>query len=161
MVNVKIPRKPCLTCGKEPHGATYKYCSNACQHEFQYKVHVRKWQAGEVSGLQRIGIVTTYVKKFLRIKYDNKCCLCGWSEMNPKSEIVPLVADHIDGNWRNNEEKNLRLLCPNCDALTPTYSGLNRGNGRPNRVTSNRAKAGRAIVLLEKKRKNRTLPYTI
>lgn len=43
---------------------------------------------------------------------------------------VPVVADHIDGDWQNNRPENLRLLCPNCDSLQPTYGGLNKGNGR-------------------------------
>ena len=142
-MNRKKPRTPCRTCGKEPYGANYTYCSNACQHEYQFRNYVRRWQEGRSTGLQSIGIVSTYVKKYLRIKFDNKCCQCGWSEVNSKTGIVPLVADHIDGNWRNNREGNLRLLCPNCDALSPTYAGLNRGNGRMNRVRSRRAQEGR------------------
>ena len=60
-------------------------------------------------------------------------------------EQIPLLADHIDGNWRNNVENNLRLLCPNCDSLSPTYAALNRGNGRKNRAISKRAQAGSFI----------------
>jgi hypothetical protein len=125
-------------CGKEPARAKYKYCSNACQQRYQSAFYVEAWKKGKISGLQSLGIVTTYVKRYLREKYGNKCCLCGWSEVNPKTGIVPLVADHIDGNWRNNTENNLRLICPNCDSLSPTYSGLNRGNGRKNRPKSKR-----------------------
>jgi hypothetical protein len=93
-----------------------------------------------------LGIVSKYVKRYLRIKYGNRCVLCGWSVINAKTGQVPLVADHIDGNWKNNTEDNLRLLCPNCDSLTPTYAGLNRGNGRENRAISKRAFAGRSLV---------------
>jgi len=35
--------------------------------------------------------------------------------------------DHIDGNTENNAKENLRLLCCNCHALTPTYKGKNIG----------------------------------
>jgi predicted HNH restriction endonuclease len=38
--------------------------------------------------------------------------------------------EHIDGNYENDREKNLTLLCPNCHSLTPTFRALNRGNGR-------------------------------
>ncbi len=141
----KKPREKCLICIKETARAKYKYCSNACQMEYQYQSYIKKWQDGAVNGLQGLGIVSSYVKKYLRRKFGNKCCLCGWSEINPKHTQVPLVADHIDGNWRNNIEDNLRLLCPNCDSLTPTYAGLNRGNGRKSRVLSNRAIEGRLL----------------
>jgi 5-methylcytosine-specific restriction endonuclease McrA len=38
---------------------------------------------------------------------------------------IPLEVDHRDGDRLNNELSNLRLLCPNCHALTPTYRGKN------------------------------------
>ncbi|MDP2704128.1 MAG: HNH endonuclease [bacterium] len=142
----KKARKKCLSCRKETPRPKYKYCSNACQFEYQYQSYIKKWKAGETKGLQGMGIVSGYIKRYLRRKFENKCCLCGWSRVNPKTGQSPLVADHIDGNWRNNVEANLRLLCPNCDALTPTYAGLNRGNGRKDRVLSKRAKEGRLLL---------------
>ena len=145
-MNPKKPRSKCLLCGKEPARATYKYCSNACQMEFQHRVHVENWKNGKTSGLNSIGLVSDSVKKYLRGKYNNKCCICGWAEVNSKTSVVPLVADHIDGNWMNNVEKNLRLICPNCDALNPTFAALNKGNGRKNRARSKRAIDGRALA---------------
>lgn len=147
-VIMPMPRKSrsnCLLCGEKTARAGYKYCSNRCQLEYQRKVYIAGWKAGKIKGLQSLGIVSSSIKRYLRDKFDNKCCLCGWSEVNQKTGEVPLVADHIDGNWRNNVEKNLRLICPNCDSLTPTYAGLNRGNGRGNRVLSKRAQEGRLL----------------
>lgn len=142
----KKMRNKCLSCGTLTLRPSYKYCSNVCQNHFQYKTYIASWKNGKVLGLQGLGIVSSHIKRYLREKYGDKCCLCGWSRINPKTGKSPLVADHIDGNWRNNNEQNLRLICPNCDSLTLTYAGLNRGNGRSNRVLSKRAKEGKALV---------------
>ncbi len=146
MPNPKKPRTSCLFCGKEPARPCYKYCSNLCQITYQRNSYIKKWQDGKIIGLQNTGVVSDRVKKYLRDKFGNKCCLCGWAEVNPVTKIIPLVADHIDGNWRNNAEENLRLICPNCDSLTPTYSALNKGNGRGNRAISKRIIEARLFV---------------
>ncbi len=150
MSNPKKSRPKCPVCGKEPARAFYKYCSNACQHEYQYRSYIARWKAGEVNGLRSMGVVSAHIKRYLRLKFKNKCYLCGWSEVNQTTGIVPLVADHIDGNWRNNTEENLRLVCPNCDALSSTFAGLNKGRGRENRVVSNRAKEAHVLAQAKK-----------
>jgi len=48
------------------------------------------------------------------------CKLASWM-----GSPIPLEVDHRDGDRLNNELSNLRLLCPNCHALTPTYRGRN------------------------------------
>ncbi|MCA9355872.1 HNH endonuclease [Candidatus Kaiserbacteria bacterium] len=111
-----------------------------CQQKYQHRQFIKDWKEGKVSGIRNIGVVSKHIKKYLREKYDNKCCLCGWSKVNPKSGLIPLVADHVDGDYKNNKENNLRLICPNCDSLSPTYAALNKGRGRKERRVSKRAK---------------------
>jgi hypothetical protein len=146
MPNPKKPRIPCPICGKEPARSFYKYCSNICQQKYQQNKIIQDWKDGKTTGLQTLGIVTKPIKRYLRDKFGNKCCLCGWSKVNQKTGKVPLVADHIDGNWRNNSESNLRLICPNCDALLPTFSALNKGKGRGNRAQSKRSVEAKELL---------------
>ena len=145
MPNPKRPRAKCLACLKEAKELGGKYCSNACQIEYQHQSYIQRWKNGKESGLMCLGLVSRHLKRYLRKKFKNKCCLCGWSRINPKTNQVPLIADHIDGNWRNNIESNLRLVCSNCDSLSPTYAGLNRGNSERARVLSKRAKERRSL----------------
>lgn len=56
-----------------------------------------------------------------------RCALCGTGR-TWRDRPLPLEVDHVDGNWRNNQPQNLRLLCPNCHSTTDTYRG--RGKGR-------------------------------
>lgn len=74
--------------------------------------------------------ISGHIRRYLLEKYNSACQLCGWDKINPSIGVSPLEIDHIDGDFENNKESNLQLLCPNCHALTATYKNLNRGNGR-------------------------------
>lgn len=52
---------------------------------------------------------------------EDKCSICGWNQKVDGYEYTPCELDHIDGNPTNHQLSNLRILCPNCHALTKTY----------------------------------------
>lgn len=53
------------------------------------------------------------------------CRLTEW-----KSKPIPLELEHVDGDNKNNTRENLKLLCCNCHALTPTWRGRNINSGK-------------------------------
>ena len=138
----KITPRYCLNCGEEIltknlNNYSYqkrKYCSLTCEQEDIYKKKIAEWQSGIWDGL--IGHawidISKYIRRYLFEKYDYKCSRCGWSEINPYTNTLPLEVEHIDGDATNNKEENLTLLCPNCHSLTKTYRGANKGNGNRN-----------------------------
>lgn len=63
--------------------------------------------------------------------YGWKCMICENTEWMGKP--IPLELDHKDGNAGNNFPENVRNLCPNCHAQTPTHKAKNKGNGRGSR----------------------------
>lgn len=122
----------CKNCLKEINPRN-KYCSIKCQKEFEYKEYIYKWKKGEITGLRGDYQISMNIKKYIFDKYDNRCARCGWGVINKYTNTLPLEIEHIDGNYKNNKEENLILLCPNCHSLTSTYKGANLNNGRESR----------------------------
>ena len=74
------------------------------------------------------------LRKLLIGDVDSCCELCNTSEWldNP----ITLEIHHIDGNNKNNELKNLQILCPNCHSQTDNYRAKNIKNKTCNQLES-------------------------
>lgn len=135
----------CKYCGLPIKKYAFKYCSNQCQRDNEYRVFIESWKSGRVNGA--VGLtaknISGYLRHYLEDKFGPKCSLCGWGEINLFTGKVPLEIDHINGDSDDNSEVNLRIICPNCHALSANYRNLNYGRGRiwrKNKYIKNEAK---------------------
>lgn len=126
-LSIKSESKNCLNCNCVIEHNRKIYCTLDCFYKHNRKKYHNQIELGNTELPYR------QYKNYLIEKYGNKCMECGWGEKNPTTNKIPIELEHIDGDSTNNNLSNLKLLCPNCHSLTPTYKGANKGNGRYSR----------------------------
>lgn len=119
----KAETSNCLVCSKSVP-KKYRACSIACNVIYRRKLLDEKILQGLVKTRKTLRL-------FLIRRDGHKCSVC----LNEKwmGEPIPLDLDHVDGNAGNDTLCNIRVICPNCHAQTPTYKNKNKGNGRGSR----------------------------
>lgn len=119
----------CTNCGKSitHKHAGAKFCTNVCQQRYQQRIYVAKWLRTGKGTIH--GANGHYIKKHILQEQDSTCALCALPTVWNMRELV-LILDHIDGNAQNNNRRNLRCICPNCDSQLLTYKSRNIGKGR-------------------------------
>lgn len=120
----------CLFCNKEFRAKgtdEHKYCSRKCMKDFWWQETKNKiiTDGYDTSSNHKVA------KKLLIELSGGKCQICNLFEWI--GQPMPLVLDHISGHSEDGSLSNLRVICNNCDALTDTYKGRNKGNGRAQR----------------------------
>ncbi len=125
-----------------------KACASIKMNKNTFRTHAKRLgvynpnQSGK--GIKRNGVTKYKLEDILLGKYpqfqssglrkrlisegikEHKCEDCDntkWAK-----QLIPLELHHIDGDHHNHLEKNLKLLCPNCHAITSNYGSKNWKN---------------------------------
>lgn len=124
-----VKNRTCLNCGISLLGKSChaKFCCNACNVEYNAKISLNEWLT---KGIFEAKMLTAYGRNYYLKDRGMKCEECGWDKINPTTGKSPLNVDHIDGDCTNNVPENIKLLCPSCHSLTPTYGSLNKGKSK-------------------------------
>ena len=134
-----------FACSTKPKGRNYRhmYCCNKCQMEAKRRKRIRQWlEEGRGWNIY----TPKWAKDYLITQRGYACEVCSISMW--QGQKIPLEFDHVDGNYMNNAPSNLRMVCPNCHSLTPTFKGKNKGSGREYRRLRD-AEIARRIKLAE------------
>lgn len=122
----------CPHCGKNIGNSSITCLE--CMYIDRTREKIEAWLSGEWSGAHGGNeyLLSTTIKKYLLEQSDYRCAECGFDTPHPDGSSI-LQVDHIDGHANNHRPENLKVLCPNCHALTGTFGNRNKGNGRPHK----------------------------
>jgi hypothetical protein len=110
-----------------PHlSGSCKICLAPIRAKLKYCMQHRKSHDITLLLTEHQNISRQYFKKRLLRNglLENKCYICEAPPFWREHPMI-LILDHINGINDDYRLSNLRLLCPNCNSQTPTFSGRN------------------------------------
>ena len=130
----KLGMSFCKSCtklfaiGKASQGV---YCSLQCQQDLKATQALEAWKNKELQGWTGQTVqLKPFVRRYMLEKNNYACEVCGWNERHPIDGLPLVEVDHIDGDAEHSWEENLRVLCPNHHAMTPTHRARNKNSKR-------------------------------
>lgn len=131
------PPGRCELCSAPLTATRRRFCGLRCAGEARRAgaAVVARWLAGKIVGhTGRTLNLRVAVHDHLLRSAGYACTLCGWDRRHPDDGRPLVEIDHIDGDAANTAPSNLRVLCPNCHSMTPTFRRRNVRSARSRNV---------------------------
>jgi predicted HNH restriction endonuclease len=107
------------------------YCSNKCQQQKRYVDYIDRWMKGDEKGCGgKTADLSHYIYRYLHETRGTACEVCSWDIKHPVDGRTLTEVDHVDGDAHNCKIENLKILCPNFHAMTPTFRARNVSSKR-------------------------------
>lgn len=136
--NMKTFRNRCkdlsISLEKFPNKKDNDYFSTIVKkrNRISYQKYIERWKLKLETGYKNTASfdISNHVRAYFFLKYNSKCSMCQWGEVNKFTNRVPLQLHHKNGISDDCSEENLQLLCPNCHSLTDNFGSRNKNSKR-------------------------------
>lgn len=123
--------KSCKNCNGTLLNNQSIYCNSVCHNKYKYEEYIKNWKLDLNLGYSGKTLqLSNPIRTYMLLKNNNSCQDCGWNKLHPVDNKPLVEIDHIDGDASNCKENNLRVLCPNCHSMTPTFRARNKSSLR-------------------------------
>lgn len=133
---IKECNKPnCLNCGKIFNRKNKKniFCGQDCSSKYRSNKTLNEWLNNQEKYSNKLMNLQKHpIRRYLFEEQNGLCNICNIDNIWNGKEMI-FVLDHLDGNAANNQRKNIRLICHNCDSQLDTYKSKNKNSARKNR----------------------------
>lgn len=93
------------------------------------RLTVEKWLQTGDTNCSIMSTIRNAIRDYIYEKQNYQYAICGLPNIWNNKKLN-FVLDHIDGDASNNDELNLRLICPNCDSQLDTFKSKNKKSKR-------------------------------
>ena len=127
--------KLCSICGKPLCLENSSGMCSKCLKKHKDEERIRIWKETGDTGCVATSTLKNCIRDYIFHQQEGMCAICHmkaeWNGME-----LHFILDHFDGDASNNDEDNLRLICPNCDSQLDTYKSRNKNSARSHRRAS-------------------------
>lgn len=131
-IKTETRHRNCKRCGRKLSWGNSSGLCAQCLKKSNDEERIKVWKETGDTGCCTSSTLKNCIRDYILEQQDGLCAICHiepeWNGME-----LHFILDHFDGDASNNDESNLRLICPNCDSQLDTYKSRNKNSARSHR----------------------------